>query len=216
VQVLTDAQFGNHQRARDRAMVMLKGDHGRDALLVLNAALGTSRELRDAEALASELEKEFPSDTLVQRVWAPAARAAIELGRGNPARAIELLQPARQYEFGRMSRMFGSLTPTYLRGEAFIRAGRAAEATAEFQSILNHRGVAAVSPVHALALLGLARSLNLGGDAAKAAQRYQDFLAFWSAADPDIPLLKEAKQEYAELQTKKSAATTMRLEHPRA
>ncbi len=207
-EALTDAQLGYDQRARDRATAMLKGQHGRDALLILNATLGIAREIETAEALAAELEKKFPSDTLVGRVWVAAARAAVELGRNKPAAAIDLLEPARPYEFGRMTRMFGSLTPTYLRGRAYLDTKRFAEAAAEFQKILDHRGVSAVSPVDALAHVELARAAAGTGNAGKAAQHYQDFFALWSDADPDIPVLQKARQEYAALQASNPNLTT--------
>ncbi len=216
VQILTEAQFGSHQQARDRARAMLKAHLGRDALLVLVTTLGIVGDTRGAEALANDLEKRFPADTLVRSVWVPAARAAVELARGVPGKAIELLQSARDYELGRMTRMYGSLTPTYVRGQAYFRAGRFAEATSEFQKILDHRGVAAVSPVYALAHVGLARALSSAGDSAKAAQHYQDFFALWSDADADIPILQEAKQEYARLQAGKPASTTAGPQKPRA
>jgi hypothetical protein len=168
---------------------------------VLDATLAIARDNEGALALATELEKEFPSDTLVGRVWVAAARAAIELQRGNPTTAIALLEPARPYEFGRMTRMFGSLTPTYLRGRAYLDAKRFTDAATEFQKILDHRGVSAVSPVYALAHVELARALHGSGDPTKAAKLYQDFFALWSGADADIPFLQRARQEYTALQS---------------
>lgn len=214
-QLLTEAQFG-YGHAGDRAMAMAQEPHGRDALLILAATLGIARDTKSTLTLADNLEKQFPADTLVRRVWVPTARAAVELARGNPAKAIEVLQPAKPYELGRMTRMFGSLTPTYVRGEAYRRAGQFSEAASEFQSILDRRGVAAVSPVYAVAHVGLARALSSAGDAARAAKVYQDFFALWSDADPDIPLLQEVKREYASLQAGHPKATTAGPETPRA
>jgi tetratricopeptide (TPR) repeat protein len=214
VQLLTQAQFG-YREAGVRAAAMAREPHGRDALLVLVTALGVARETAGALALAESLEKQFPADTLVGRVWVPAARAAVELARDNPAKAIDVLEPARPYELGRLTRMFGSPTPTYVRGQAYWHAGRFAEAAAEFQTILDHRGVAPVSPVYGLSHVGLARARRSAGDLAKASQHYQDFFALWRNADKDVPFLREAQREYATLQTD-IAATTASSAVPRA
>ncbi len=126
----------------------------------------------------------------------PTIRAAIELQRGNPAEAIELVQSAAPYELGGG----GGLAAIYVRGQAYLSAGRGVEAAAEFQKILDHRGVDPLSILSPLARLGLARAHALAGDEAGARRAYQDFLALWKDADPDIPILQEAKAEYAKLQ----------------
>jgi tetratricopeptide (TPR) repeat protein len=198
-QLLTDAQFG-YSSARKRALAMAREPHGRDALLVLVTTLGVAGDAEGTGALAAQLEKRFPADTLVRLVWVPAGRAALEVARGNPVKALEILEPAKAYELGRMTRMFGSLIPTYVRADAYERAGRFAEAASEFQKILDHRGVTPVSPVVAQAHVGLARALASAGDREKAVQRYQDFFALWKDADKDVPFLQSAQREYARLQ----------------
>ena len=122
-------------------------------------------------------------------------RAASALSGGNGERAIQALAPATPYELGQNR----SLGPIYLRGQAYVAAKQGVSATAEFQKILDHPGIVVNEPIGPLAHLGLGRAYALAGDKAKAAGAYQDFLALWKNADPDIPILKEAKAEYAKL-----------------
>ena len=133
----------------------------------------------------------------------PALRARLALNHGEPAKAIELLQIAVPYELG-MPRSsihgsFGAFYPVYVRGEAYLAARQGAEAAAEFQKILDHRGIVVSDPIGALAHLQLGRAFALSGDKAKAKTAYRDFLTLWKDADPDIPILNQAKAEYAQL-----------------
>jgi hypothetical protein len=135
----------------------------------------------------------------------PALGAVLALNHGEPSKAIEVLQAAVPYELGVplswFNGSFGALYPVYVRGEAFLRAQRGAEAAAEFQKILDHRGIVGADPIGALAHLQLARALALpGGDKAKAKAAYLDFFTLWKDADPDIPILRQAKAEYEKLQ----------------
>jgi len=141
------------------------------------------------------LAKRFPSATLLNIVSLPTARAAIEIQRGNPAKAIEFLRPAGPYELGNHAQFI----PIYVRGLAYLRARQGVQAAAEFQKILDHRGVGPLSPLYALAHLGSARAYALAGETSKSRTAYQDFLALWKDADPDIPILQAAKAEYAKL-----------------
>jgi len=122
-------------------------------------------------------------------------RAAIEIDHGNQAEAIQLLQKAKRYEMGQDAEFW----PTYVRGQAYSRQGSPTEAIAEFQKIIDHRGVVVVSALYPLAHLGLARAAALVGDTAKSRKAYEDFFAFWKDADPDLPILIEAKKEYQKL-----------------
>ena len=136
--------------------------------------------------------------------YAPVLRALAALGRGKPADSVERLQIARPYELAVNGLNFphfnlGGLHSAYVRGEAFIAAHRYAEAAAEFQKILDHRGIVGTDPIGALAHLQLGRVFALSGDKTKAKAAYQAFLALWKDADPDIPILKSAKAEYARL-----------------
>jgi tetratricopeptide (TPR) repeat protein len=152
--------------------------------------------------LTNDLEKRFGEDTSVRFNYVPALRALLNLGE--PSKAIDLLEIAVPYELGTprctIHGFFGALYPVYVRGLAYLAARRGAEAAAEFQKILDHRGIVASDPIGALAHLQLGRALALSGDKARAKAAYQDFLTLWKDADPDIPILKQAKAEYASLQ----------------
>jgi tetratricopeptide (TPR) repeat protein len=155
-----------------------------------------SGESAQAEKLATDLDREFPVDTLLQNVLLPSIRAVNVLNRHHIAKAIELLQPALPYEFGAEF----STEPIYIRGEAYLAAGNGASAATEFQKIIDRPGFVTNHATGALARLGVARAYRLEGDSAKARAAYQDFLALWKDADPDIPILQQAKVEYAKLQ----------------
>jgi len=163
--------------------------------------LAFAEDANKAQALANELNKRFPEDTLVQFNYLPSIRAQLALLHRDSSKAIELLQPAGQYEIGQVSGsgVGPSLYPVWIRGEAYLMAGRGADAVREFQKILDHRGVVINEPIGALAHLGLGRAYALQGDSAKARTAYQDFFALWKDADPDIPVLTAAKSEYAKL-----------------
>jgi tetratricopeptide (TPR) repeat protein len=161
-------------------------------------------DLPRAQTLASDLERRFPEDTSVQFNYLPALRALFALNHGEPAKAIELLQVAVPHELAvpavDYNAFFGGMYPVYVRGEAYMAAGRGAEAAGEFQKILDHRGLVVSDPIGALAHLQLGRAYVLQGDTAKAKVGYQDFLTLWKNADPDVPIYKQAKAEYAKLQ----------------
>ena len=196
VEAVVEATFGNTRKARERAHAALSLAPGRPLQAYTALALARSGALGRAERLADDLAQRFPTDTLLNARDLPTLRAAIEIQRNNPARAVELLQSATPYELG----WFGMFNAMYTRGQAYVQAGQGTEAAAEYQKILDHRGVAPLSPQYPLAYLGLARAHALAGDTAGARRAYQDFLALWKDADPDIPILQEAKAEYAKLQ----------------
>jgi serine/threonine protein kinase/tetratricopeptide (TPR) repeat protein len=143
-----------------------------------------------AQAQNDEAVKRYPKNTLVNEVYLPLIRAAIDLQRGNRAQAIQMLQAISHYE------VVSFYYQNYLRGQAYLGERKGAEAAREFQTILDHRGWSPLSPLHPLAHLGLARAAMLQGDPAKARKSYQDFLALWKDADADLPVLIEAKKEY--------------------
>ena len=155
--------------------------------------------LSRAQQLADDLERRFPEDTVVRFSYLPVLRARMALNQGDPAKAIELLQVAVPYELGARLDL-GPLYPIYVRGEAHLAAHQGTEAAIEFQKILDHRGVVGSDPIGALAHLQLGRAYTLSGDKIKAKAAYQDFLTLWKDADPDIPILQQAKREYAGLQ----------------
>jgi predicted Zn-dependent protease len=160
-------------------------------------ALALAGDVVRAQALADDLGRRFPEDTLVRVVYLPTLHAQIALNRNDSSKAIEDLQAAAPYELGAVEY---ALNPVFVRGEAYLAAHQGHEAAAEFQKILDHRTIVANSPIGALAHLQLARAYAMQGDTAKARPAYQDFLTLWNNADPDIPILKEAKAEYAKLQ----------------
>ena len=151
--------------------------------------------------MADQLEKENPENTFLKFYWLPAIRTAMEIHRNNAGKAIEILEPVMPYELGEPSIfLLGTLYPAYLRGEAYLQLRKAKEAETEFRKLIDHRGIVLNFPLGALAHLGLARAYTLSGDTAKARIAYQDFLTLWKDADPDIPIFKQAKAEYAKLQ----------------
>jgi ATP/maltotriose-dependent transcriptional regulator MalT len=162
-------------------------------------ALAISGDISRAQALADDVERRFPEDTVVHFSYLPVLRARFALNRGETAKAIELLQVATPYELGASRLLFGALYPVYVRGEAHLAAHQGAEAVIEFQKIIDHRGVVGSDPIGALAHLQLGRSFALAGDNAKAKTAYEDFFALWKDADPDLPILKKAHVEYGHL-----------------
>src|ERR1035437_1486142 len=170
--------------------------------VVLPNCLASARtgDTAGAEKLAAKLDKTYPLDTLVQRYWLPTIRGAVALQRKDPNRAINLLKVASGIELGHPASLTVFLCPVYLRGEAYLMLHDGSAAAAEFQKFIDHYGLVGNFPWGALARLGLARAYAMQGDVARARTAYQDFLTFWKDADPDIPILKEAKAEYTRLQ----------------
>jgi tetratricopeptide (TPR) repeat protein len=198
-----EALFGNMAEARRFAASAHGLSNGRDAEYGTALAYGFAKEFSKSRTLADDLEERFAEDTMVRFSYLPTIRALVALNQGQPSAAIELLHSAGRYELGYQGccsvGFVGSLYPIYVRGEASLRAQRGSEAAAEFQKILDHRGIVFADPVGALARLQLGRALVLAGDEAKARTAYQDFLTLWKDADPDIPIIKQAKAEYANL-----------------
>ncbi len=163
-------------------------------------ALALSGDDARAQSLADDLGKRFPEDTCVRFTYLPIIRSLRALNQNDSSSALEYLEAAAPYDlaipcswFG----FFGILYAPYVRGLAFLAAHRYTEAVAEFQKILDHPGIVFTDPVSPVTLLQLARAFASAGDKAKARAAYQNFLTLWKDADPDIPLLKRAKAEYA-------------------
>jgi tetratricopeptide (TPR) repeat protein len=197
---LREVESGNREQARAAAKAAVTLAPNRDVRAMAALALARAGDTSGAERLAAEVDKTFPLDTLVQRYWLPSIRAGVALERKDPNRAIELLKVASTVELGRITHFTVFLCPAYLRGEAYLMLHDGNRAAAEFQKFIVHRGVVMNFPWGALARLGLARAYAVQGDTVKARAAYQDFLTLWTDADPDIPILKEAKAEYAKLQ----------------
>ena len=197
---LREVESGNREQARAEANAALKLAPNRDVRAIAVLVLARAGDTAAAEKLAAELDETFPLSTLVQRYWLPTIRAAVALERKDPNRAIELLKVASTIEVGEPTGLTIFLCPVYLRGEAYLMLHDGNRAAAEFQKFIDHRGLVINFPWGALARLGLARAYATQGDTAKAHAAYKDFLTLWKDADPDIPILKEAKAEYAKLQ----------------
>jgi hypothetical protein len=198
------ALFGNATEAKRTALTALSLSDGRDVAYASGFALALSGDNSRPQTIARDLENNFPEETAVRFSSVPTLRALLALNRKEPGKAIEALQVAIPHELGlpriAFGVFFGALYPAYVRGLAFLAANQGAEAAAEFEKILNHRGIVLADPVGALAHLQLGRALAISGDKAKATAAYQDFLAAWKDADADIPILIQAKAEYARLQ----------------
>jgi eukaryotic-like serine/threonine-protein kinase len=201
---LREALFGNRVEAAQRAQAALRLSTGRDVQYLAALALAFGENASRAQALAADLAKRFPEDTVVQFNYLPTIHAQLALSHNNSSQAIEALQATAPYELGTEAAGSGgavmpALHPVYVRGEAYLAAHQGNEAAVEFKKILDHRGVVLNEPIGALAHLGLARAYLLQGDTAKAKAAYQDFLTLWKDADPDIPILQQAKAESAKL-----------------
>jgi eukaryotic-like serine/threonine-protein kinase len=199
---LREALFGNPEEARRRAALAAKRSTGRDVQYGTALALAYAGDDRRAQALTGDLAKRFPEDTIVQFNYLPALQARHAVIRNNAAEAIERLSAAAPYELGQSTEStygWTALYPVYVRGEAYLTARKGREAAAEFQKILDHRGVVVNQPIGALAQLQIGRAYAMQGETVKAKAAYQDFLTLWKDADPDISVLKQAKAEYAKL-----------------
>jgi eukaryotic-like serine/threonine-protein kinase len=192
---LAEAEAGNPAKARELAASSSALAHGRNNLEYVAATLAMAGDGSHAKTIIDDLNRRFPDDTLLRNVWGPCATALAALDRKAPEQAITALQAATPYEMG----SFLSLFPVYVRGLSYLQAKRGGDAVAEFQKIVDHRGIAPVAPEHSYAKLGLGRAYAMTGDSAKAKAAYQDFLALWKDADADVPVLKEAKAEYEKL-----------------
>ena len=196
---LREAFFEQAPDSRRSTAAALKMSNSPEVEYGAALAFALSGDSSRAQTLADDLERRFPEDTVVRFSYLPVLRARMALNRGDSARAIEILQPVTPYELGASRGLFGALYPIYMRGEAHLAAHQGNEAATEFQRILDHRGIVGSDPIGALAHMQLGRALALSGDTIKAKSAYQDFLTLWEDADPDIPILKQARSEYAKL-----------------
>src|SRR5713226_2488853 len=202
VSALREALFGDPAKTRQQAAAAKVRSTGRDLDYAMALSSAYAGDDSRAQVLADNLAKRFPEDTVVQFNYLPTLRAKLALLRSNPQQALDTLGAAAPYELGLPSYSYyncPNLYPVYVRGEAYLAAHQGSKAAAEFQKILDHRGIVLNEPIGALAHLGLGRAYALQGDSTKARAAYQDFLALWKAADPDVPILIQAKAEYAKL-----------------
>ena len=196
---------GNATEGKRIATAALAVSNSRDVQYAAGLALALSGDSSRSQSLADDLEERFPEDTFVKFTYVPVLRALSALGSGKPTESVELLQITLRYELAVNGLNFGhfylgGLHSAYVRGEALIAAHRYPEAAAEFQKILDHRGIVGADPIGVLAHLQLGRTFALSGDMAKAKLAYGEFFTVWKDADPDVPILVQAKTEYARLQ----------------
>ena len=203
-EAVCEAHCGNREQAKERARAALELGKGRDIVYAAAFALALSGDCSGAQRLADDLAKRFPEDTPAQFEYLPTLRALFALANGTPGEAIERLQTALPYDLAMPGTAFfakfGGLYPAYVRGRAYLEAGRGREAAAEFQKVLGHRGIVLADPIGAVAHVQLGRALALAGEHDRAGSAYRDFLALWKNADADIPILEQARAEYGELQ----------------
>jgi len=200
---LREALFGNVDEARRRATLALGRSNGRDVQYGAALALAYVGDDARAQALASDLSEKYAEDAIVQFNYLPALRAKLAVARGKGNDGIEILRAATPYELGQTTESaygWTALYPIFVRGEAYMAAHQAGEAVAEFQKILDHRGIALNLPISTLANVGLARAYVLTGDTVKARAAYEEFFTLWKDADRDIPIFKQARAEYLKLQ----------------
>ena len=199
---LREALFGNLDRARQQVTLAKGRASGRDVDYGVALALAYAGDANRVRVLADGLGRRFPEDTTLQFNCLPTLRARLALLRSNPQEALDALRVAAPYELGLVALSgynWSNFYPVYVRGEAYLAAHKGSEAAVEFQKILDHRGIVLNEPIGALAHLQLGRAYAMQGNGVKARAAYLDFLTLWKDADPDIPILKEAKTEYTRL-----------------
>jgi tetratricopeptide (TPR) repeat protein len=168
---------------------------GRIALAFAAEAFARCGDQTRSQQFNDEQLKNSPKDTLINLAFIPICRAELERSKGNVTEAVQIFESLRRFDFG----LYAGVSLTYSRGQAYLQQRNGSAAAAEFQAILEHRGIDPFSPVHALAHVGLARAAVLTGDTGKARREYQDFFAAWKDADADLPVLMQAKKEYEAL-----------------
>jgi len=197
---LREAELGNAALARQGVAEALALSSGRDVTVGAALTLARTGEASRAKALAEELGKTYPTNTLLKAYWLSTINAAIEISKSNSSQAIVDLEAAGPYEQGSAEALISNLYPAYVRGQAYLSAHNGAAAASEFQKLLDHRGIVNNFVTGSLAHLQIGRAYAMAGDTTKAKVAYQDFFTLWKEADPDIPILKQAKAEYAKLQ----------------
>jgi eukaryotic-like serine/threonine-protein kinase len=198
---LREAEFGNAAEARQGVAAALALAPGRDVKVFAALTLARIGETARAKALVDDLEKNYGSNSVLKLYWLPTVKAAIELSKGDSAQVFRILEAAAPYELGSPPPLqIGTLYPAYLRGQAYLLVHNGNAAAAEFQNLLDHRGIVVNFVTASVAHLQIARAFAMAGDAIKAKAAYQGFVSSWREADADIPVLKEAKAEFAKVQ----------------
>jgi tetratricopeptide (TPR) repeat protein len=196
---LREVEFGNAAVAKQDVIKALALSRGRSVSVLSGLTLARSGDQAGAKRIMLELEKNQPSNTFLNVYWLPLVEATAALNRGNGSQALVLLESAKAYELGDAGESINNLYPAYVRGQAYLQTHNGTQAVAEFQKLLDHRAFVGNFPTGALAHLQMGRAYAMSGDISKAKSAYQDFFALWKDADPDIPILKQAKAEFAKL-----------------
>ena len=200
VAAVREAEVGASARALQFLAQAMKLNHGQDVTTLAAIVLSQTGNIPRALQLSEELDKASPSGTFIQKYWLPVIRAKIEIQRGAAAQAISTLKNSAPLEFASPGVMpVTAIYPAFVRGQAYLQLGDSGRAATEFQKLIDHPAMVANFSLGPLAHLGRARALARSGDTAKARAAYQDFLELWKNADPDIPVLKSAKAEFAKL-----------------
>ncbi len=205
---LRDAEFGSSAEARRQISTVLKIPPNREVQILAALALARAGDSKQSAQMTDDLAQRFPLDTAINGYWLPTIRAAIEMNRREPAKAIKILEASIPYELGNplpQAELGAFLYPVYVRGHAYLTLGQGKEAAAEFQKLLSHRGITVNCPFGALAHLGMARAHALAGDSVKSLTEYQRFLELWKTADSNLPFLQQANAEYASLKSRSQA-----------
>jgi serine/threonine protein kinase/tetratricopeptide (TPR) repeat protein len=196
---LREGELGNTAYAKEGVTAALALSTARDVKLFAALTLARGGDAPRAKALVEELEKSYPTDTIMKIYWLPTIKAAIELNKGNSSQALQYLEAPAPYELGTADTFINYLYPPYVRGQAYLRAHRGTAAAAEFQKMFYYRTIVQNFVTGSLAHLQIGRAYAMAGDTTKAKASYQDFFNLWKEADPGIPILKQAKAEYAKL-----------------
>jgi tetratricopeptide (TPR) repeat protein len=197
-QATCEAELGNLREARQRISDARTLSQDRGTQKIVMQLLARTGDTSRSQKIADDLVRQYPTDTLLNKVFVPLAQATSGLQRNQPAQSVAQLEVATPYELGSEPGSAGYWV-NYIRGEAFLRLKQGAKAAAEYQKILDHRGVDPLDVTYNLSHLGLGRAYALQGNTAAAKSAYQDFFAAWKDADPDLPVLKQAKAEYEKL-----------------
>ena len=196
---LRNAEVGDAAKAKQEAASALARSQGREVKVTAALTLARVGEIQRARELVKELEKEYPTDSLMRLYWLATINAVIELNGGDVPKALKDLKIAAPYELGAAASFISYLYPAYVRGQVYLRAHQAHAAAAEFQKMLDHSGIVSNFVTGALAHQQLGRAYAMAGDTAKAKAAYHDFISLWRDADPEVPALKQAKFEYSTL-----------------
>jgi eukaryotic-like serine/threonine-protein kinase len=196
---LRDAEAGNADTARHEAAQALALSSGKDVTTFAALTLARSGEAAQAQALVRKLESQYPTNALLKRYWLPTIEAAIAIDAGHASRAITALQAVAPNELGNGGTFIAYLYPAYMRGQAYLRERDGKAAVTEFRKLVDHPGIMINFLTGSLEYLELGRAYAMAGELAQARAAYRDFFARWSGADADIPVLAQAKKEYAQL-----------------